>query len=202
MALCGVALGMLSLGMSAKPLYNTFCKVTGYGGTTRVADSQSQTIIDREILVRFDTNVSDSLPWDFKPLDNKISVKLGQNALVFFEAKNMSNHDVVGTASYSVSPIKAAIFFNKVECFCFTEQLLKPGEVVKMPVLFFVDPDMASDERLDDIKTITLSYTFHAAMNPGDDALVTADREARLKEVQDLQNKQEQVKFTEAELVQ
>ncbi|MEE9272187.1 MAG: cytochrome c oxidase assembly protein [Robiginitomaculum sp.] len=186
-----LTLAMLGLGMSAKPLYNTFCRVTGYGGTTRVADNQSQTIIDRDIRIRFDTNVSDALPWEFYPLDTSVNVKLGQNVLVFFGAKNLSDHPIVGTASYSVSPVKAAPFFDKVECFCFTEQLLEPGELVKMPVLFFVDPDLANDERLDDIKTITLSYTFHVAKNPSEDVMITADRVERLKEVQELKKEQE-----------
>ena len=179
----GVALAMLGLGMSAKPLYNTFCKVTGYGGTTSVVEAKSQIILEREITVRFDANTRSDLNWTFKPQDVSMKVKLGQNALAFYTAKNNSNETVVGTASYNVTPIKAAPYFSKLECFCFTEQLLRPGEEVKMPILFFVDALMADDERLDEVKTITLSYTFHNVENPGDDAYTSADRAERLKEI-------------------
>ena len=184
MVTASVALAMLALGMSAKPLYNTFCKVTGYGGTTRIAEAKSQIVLEREITVRFDANTRSDLNWTFAPQDVSMKVKLGQNALVFYTAKNNSSRPVVGTASYNVMPVKAAPYFSKLECFCFTEQLLQPGEEVKMPVLFFVDPLMADDKRLDEVKTITLSYTFHNVENPGDDAYTAAERAERLKEIE------------------
>ena len=178
-----VVIGMLSLGFASKPLYDTFCRVTGYGGTTRVAEIASDTIIDRDILVRFDSNVNPDLKWSFKPVENTMTVKLGQNALAFYTAKNISDQPLVGTASYNVAPIKAAPFFSKLECFCFTEQRLEPGEEVKMPVLFFVDPLMVENTRYDDIKTITLSYTFHSVDSPTADALTTQDRTKKLEEL-------------------
>jgi len=182
-----VVIAMLSLGFASKPLYDTFCRVTGYGGTTRVAEVVSDTIVDRDILVRFDSNVNSDLEWSFKPIDPTMTVKLGQNALAFYTAKNTSDQPLVGTASYNVAPIKAAPFFSKIECFCFTEQRLEPGEEVKMPVLFFVDPEMVKSERFDDIKTITLSYTFHKVDAPTEAALTTEDRTKKLQELSALE---------------
>ena len=151
-----------------------------------MAEIASDTILDRKITVRFDANTRSDLPWTFKPEDVSLTVNVGQNVLAFYTAKNDSLYPVVGTASYNVSPIKAAIYFSKLECFCFTEQRLEPGEEVRMPVLFFVDPLIAEDERLDEIKTITLSYTFHNVESPGDDAYTATQRQARLKEIQGL----------------
>ena len=181
----GVALAMLCLGLAAKPLYDTFCRVTGYGGTVRTAEENLSTaVLDREILVRFDANVNPNLDWEFKPKANTAKVKLGQNLLVYYTAKNLSDKVITGTASYNVSPIKAAPYFSKIECFCFTEQLLQPGEEVVMPVLFFVDPLLADSERHDDVKMITLSYTFHRVDAPHDYAETTADRAAKLQRLQ------------------
>lgn len=178
-----VVVGMLGLGFASKPLYDTFCRVTGYGGTTQVAEVASDTIVDRDIVVRFDSNISADLKWSFKPVENTMTVKLGQNALAFYTAKNISDKPLVGTASYNVAPIKAAPFFSKLECFCFTEQRLEPGEEVKMPVLFFVDSEMANNTRFDDIKTITLSYTFYNVEAPTAAALTTEDRTKKLEEL-------------------
>jgi len=178
-----IAVAMLGLGMAAKPLYDTFCRVTGYGGTTRVADALSVNTLERPIKVRFDSNVASGLNWSFRPMQTAINVKLGENALAFYTAKNNSDVAIVGTASYNVSPIKAAPYFSKIECFCFTEQRLEPGENVKMPVLFFVDPLMAEELRLEDVKTITLSYTFHPVDKPGDDAFTANDRQAAIDEL-------------------
>jgi len=186
LSLCVTALAMLGLGFASKPLYDTFCRVTGYGGTTRVAEQMSETIAEREIKVRFDANVASDLGWTFKPDDVAITVKLGQNALAYYTATNDTKYPVVGTASYNVSPIKAAPYFSKLECFCFTEQRLEPGETVSMPVLFFVDPEMENDKRLDEIKTITLSYTFHLAPNPSEDAVRTAQRQSQLDKLEAL----------------
>ena len=180
------AVGMLCLGFASKPLYDTFCRVTGYGGTTRIAEAESQKVIERQITVRFDANTRSDLPWEFKPEQVSMKVKLGQNALAFYTAHNNSNEAIVGTASYNVSPFKAAPYFSKLQCFCFTEQLLQPGEDVRMPVVFYVDPSMADEKRLDEVKTITLSYTFHRAKDPGDDAYDTKDRENVMDDIKSL----------------
>ncbi len=182
-----MAFAMLGLGFASKPLYDTFCRVTGYGGTTRVAEQMSETVTQRAIKVRFDANVASNLGWTFMPDDVAITVNLGQNALAYYTATNDTKYPIVGTASYNVSPIKAAPYFSKLECFCFTEQRLEPGETVSMPVLFFVDPEMENDKRLDEIKTITLSYTFHRVENPTKDAVRTAQRQLQLDKLEALE---------------
>jgi len=187
LSLSATALAMLCLGFASKPLYDTFCRVTGYGGTTRVAEEMSAVTAEREIKVRFDSNVASNLGWTFQPDEVAMSVKLGQNALAYYTATNDTKYPVVGTASYNVSPIKAAPYFSKLECFCFTEQRLEPGESVSMPVLFFVDPEMENDKRLDEIKTITLSYTFHRVENPTDDAVRSEQRQAQLDKLEALE---------------
>jgi len=171
--LIGIGLAMLALGFASKPLYDTFCKVTGYGGTTRYADENLSEILDRKVSVSFDANVSD-LPWDFQPEQRKMSVQLGQNGLAYYKVKNRSNKAMVGTATFNVTPIKAAPFFIKTECFCFTEQRIEPGQEISMPVLFFVDPQLDEDKRLVDVKDITLSYTFFEVENPTDTVLNTS----------------------------
>ncbi|MBN4055860.1 cytochrome c oxidase assembly protein [bacterium AH-315-J23] len=184
LSLSVTALAMLGLGFASKPLYDTFCRVTGYGGTTRVAEQMSEVVVEREIKVRFDANVASNLGWTFKPDEVAMTVKLGQNALAYYTATNDTKYPIVGTASYNVSPIKAAPYFSKLECFCFTEQRLEPGETVSMPVLFFVDPEMENDKRLDEIKTITLSYTFHRVENPTNDAVRAEQRQAQLDKLE------------------
>ena len=159
---CLVA-GMTGLAFASDPIYRIFCKVTGYGGTTQVAEAfpKSQ-IIDKMVTVRFDANVNKSLPWRFKPVQNSIKVRLGEQALAFYEATNVSDKPIVGTATFNVAPFKAGEYFNKIDCFCFTEQVLKPGQTVQMPVTFFVDPAILKDRNTVNVKTITLSYTFFA----------------------------------------
>lgn len=154
------ALGMLGLGFASKPLYDTFCRVTGYGGTTRVAQANTNAVMDRVITVEFDSNTAKGLMWDFKPEQRSMQVNVGANGLAFYTATNQMDVPVIATSNYNVSPIKAAPYFSKLECFCFTEQLLAPGETTEYPVVFFIDPLIADDERLDDVSTITLSYTF------------------------------------------
>jgi len=158
--LAGVALGMLSLGFASKPLYDTFCKVTGYGGTTRQADVNESQVIDRMVTVSFDSNVSGGLPWEFKPAVNSIEVQIGQSTLAYYEAVNTTDRPITGTSTFNVTPIKAAPYFIKTECFCFTEQTIEPGKTISFPVIFHVDPLIDEDKRFDDIKDITLSYTF------------------------------------------
>lgn len=164
MAALGVALGMLGLGYASVPLYRIFCQVTGYGGTTRRADvAQAATVRDsgREMRVRFDANVARDMPWQFKPLQRFDTVSIGARDMALFWAKNDSNQTVTGTASFNVEPEQAAKYFNKIQCFCFTEQTLRPGEEVRMPVLYYIDPAILDDPDNKDVAEITLSYTFH-----------------------------------------
>ena len=155
--------GMLALAYAAVPLYEIFCKATGFGGTPIVAQEGERPILPRTVTVRFDSNVDPNLAWRFQPLQREVKVKLGEEKLVFFRATNVSQRPIVGTATYNVTPEPAGPWFDKVQCFCFTEQLLKPGQSVDMPVVFFVDPAMNQDRRYDNVRTITLSYTFFEA---------------------------------------
>lgn len=155
--------GMLGLAYAAVPLYQAFCKATGFAGTPLVAQEGVRPVIARTVEVRFDTNTDANLPWRFEPVQRSVKVHLGEEKLVFFRATNRSQRPIVGTATYNVTPEWTAGWFNKIQCFCFTEQLLQPGQSVDMPVLFFVDADMNKDRRYDDVRTITLSYTFYEA---------------------------------------
>lgn len=152
--------GMLGLSFAAVPLYQVFCQVTGFGGTTQRAEAGSEKVLERTIKVRFDGNVSKALPWRFHPAQNEVEIRIGENALAFYEAENTSGEPVRGTATFNVTPEAAGYYFNKIECFCFTEQLLKPGERVDMPVNFFIDPGIVDDPDARNITEITLSYTF------------------------------------------
>jgi cytochrome c oxidase assembly protein subunit 11 len=164
LAILGVFVaGMGGLAYASVPLYEIFCRVTGYGGTTQVAPDQSNTVIDRVMTVRFDSNVNPALGWAFQPARNSMDLKVGENALAFYRAENQGDETIVGTATFNVTPDKAGLYFNKVDCFCFTEQVLKPGQTVDMPVTFFIDPTIAEDPNLEDVTTITLSYTFFRA---------------------------------------
>jgi len=159
--------GMLGLAYAAVPLYEIFCKATGFAGTPVVAQEGAQgegrPVLDRTVTVRFDSNVDPNLSWRFQPLEREVKVKLGEEKLVFFRATNVAQRPIVGTATYNVTPEPAGPWFNKIQCFCFTEQLLKPGQSVDMPVVFFIDPAMNQDRRYDNVRTITLSYTFFEA---------------------------------------
>ncbi|HZY54452.1 MAG TPA: cytochrome c oxidase assembly protein [Reyranella sp.] len=161
-----VTAGMLGMAYAAVPLYQAFCKATGFAGTPLVAQSDDRPVIARTVKVRFDTNVDPGLAWRFEPEQRQVTVHLGEEKLVYFRATNLSQRPIVGAANYNVTPERTAGWFNKIQCFCFTEQLLKPGQSVDMPVIFFVDSDMAKDRAYDDINTITLSYTFHEAKTP------------------------------------
>jgi len=173
MVLTGVGLSMLALGFASKPLYDTFCRVTGYGGTPRVADDNLSEVLDRKVRVSFDANVTD-LPWEFSPEQRDMTVQLGQTGLAYYKVKNKSNKAMVGTATFNVTPIKAAPFFIKTECFCFTEQRVEPGQEISMPVLYFVDPQLDEEKRLKDVKDITLSYTFFEVENPTDPQAISS----------------------------
>ncbi|CAN5249960.1 cytochrome c oxidase assembly protein [soil metagenome] len=161
--LVAVVGGMLGLAYAAAPLYDIFCKTTGFGGTPLIAQEGERPVIARTVQVRFDSNTDPNLPWRFEPAEREVRVRLGEEKLVHYRATNVSQRPIVGTATYNVTPERSAAWFNKVQCFCFTEQLLQPGQSVDMPVVFFVDAEMAKDRRYDDIRTITLSYTFYEA---------------------------------------
>ena len=159
-SLIGIAFGMLAMAYAAVPLYQIFCQVTGYGGTTQVAESTNGVILERTVKVRFTANSHKDMPWAFKPQQISQTLKVGEQGLAFFAAENLTDKTIVGTATFNVTPYKAATYFNKIQCFCFTEQTLQPGERVDMPVTYFIDPEIADDENLDDVKEVVLSYTF------------------------------------------
>ena len=160
MIAASVVVGMVGLSFAAVPAYKAFCQVTGWGGTTQRAEEGAGQTLAREITVRFDSTVSAGLPWRFKPEQVSQTLHIGETGLAFYEAENLTGKPVSGRASFNVSPAKAGIYFRKIECFCFTEQTLQPGEKVSMPVTYFVDPALADDKNLDEVETITLSYTF------------------------------------------
>ncbi|CAO3374012.1 cytochrome c oxidase assembly protein [Azospirillum argentinense] len=161
--LFGLVFGMVGLAYASVPLYALFCQVTGFGGTTQRADAAPARQVDRVIKVRFNADVNQSLPWRFKPEQKELTVKLGEMGLAAYQAANKVDRPTVGTALYNVTPDKVGKYFNKIECFCFTEQVLEPGQSVDMPVAFFVDPALADDPAMEDVTTITLSYTFFRA---------------------------------------
>jgi cytochrome c oxidase assembly protein subunit 11 len=156
----GAALAMIGLSFAAVPAYRAFCQVTGFGGTTQRAASGAGAMLSRQVTIRFDANTAGDLPWRFKPEQLSQTLHIGESGLAFFEAENLSEHPITGKASFNVSPAKAGIYFKKIQCFCFTEQTLAPGEKVSMPVTYFIDPAIAGDPNLDDVETVTLAYTF------------------------------------------
>lgn len=160
MGLIAVVAAMVGGSYAAVPLYRIFCQVTGFGGTTNVAERPSETISDRVITVRFDATVN-GVPWAFQPVRRSIRTHVGETTLAFYRAENLGSAPVTGTATFNVTPLKAGQYFSKIECFCFTEQRLEPGASVEMPVTFFVDPAIENDRNLDEVTTITLSYTFY-----------------------------------------
>ena len=162
LVLGGVVCGMVGLAFGAVPLYKLFCQVTGFGGTTQVAEEAPAEIGERLVTVRFNADIARDLPWYFKPEQREMTVRVGEMALAVYTARNQSDRALVGTSTFNVTPVKAGAYFNKIECFCFEEQTLAPGERADFPVSFFVDPDIVEDRRLDDVSTITLSYTFFA----------------------------------------
>ena len=162
----GIVLGMVGLAYASVPLYQLFCQVTGYGGTTQVATDSPKGAIAREMTVRFDSNVAHDLNWTVGPAAS-ITGQIGKVDTVNYVATNHSDRPITGMAIFNVSPVRAGAYFNKIECFCFTEQTLQPGETVDMPIVFFVDPELDDNRELDTIKEITLSYTFYASDNGG-----------------------------------
>jgi len=165
-----VALLMVSLSFAAVPFYDWFCRVTGYGGTTGVAEAESDVILDRTIKVRFDASVERGMPWEFTPVEREMTLRIGETGLAFYEAYNPTDRVVAGTASYNVAPDSAGAYLEKIACFCFEMQVLQPGERVQMPVSFFVDPAIISGRDSRFVKEITLSYTFHETELPDEQA--------------------------------
>ncbi|WP_104664782.1 cytochrome c oxidase assembly protein [Ensifer adhaerens] len=153
--------GMVGMAYAAVPLYDMFCRVTGYNGTTQRVEQASDVILDEKVKVTFDANTSGGLPWEFKPVQRDIDVRIGETVQVMYKAKNLSSKPTTGQATFNVTPMQAGAYFNKVQCFCFTETTLQPGEEMEMPVVFFVDPDIVKAVETKDIKTLTLSYTFY-----------------------------------------
>ncbi len=172
--LVAVVVTMASLSFAAVPFYDWFCRVTGYGGATLVADQAPDQILDQTIQVRFDASVDLGMPWQFTPVQRTMTVRIGENALAFYEAYNPTERTVAGTATYNVTPDAAGGYFSKIACFCFTEQVLKPGERVTMPVSFFVDPAIVTDAEGKFVKEITLSYTFYETPLTEDQAALEA----------------------------
>ncbi len=161
-----VVVGMVGLAYASVPIYRLFCQMTGFAGTTQRAERPSPKVLDRIMTVRFDANVGPGLAWDFQAVTPTVDVKIGENALAFYKVHNRSDKAVTGTATFNVTPDQAGGFFNKIQCFCFTEQRLEPGETVEMPVSFFVDPAIVNDQDCASINQITLSYTFYPVEHP------------------------------------
>ncbi|MGY9055993.1 MAG: cytochrome c oxidase assembly protein [Alphaproteobacteria bacterium] len=157
----GLVACMIGLSFAAVPLYQIFCQVTGFGGTPQVVEAGQVQIVDRQVTVRFNADIDRSLDWQFKPAQLSVNLKLGEQTLAFYKASNTTDQILVGSATFNVTPEKAGQYFNKIECFCFTEQTLEPGQTVDMPVSFYVDPRLNDDPSMADVTTITLSYTFY-----------------------------------------
>ncbi|HSG37598.1 MAG TPA: cytochrome c oxidase assembly protein [Paracoccaceae bacterium] len=178
----GVVVVMGGLAWASVPFYDWFCRVTGFGGVTNTAETNSDVVLDQTITIRFDASLDRGMPWTFKPMQREMTLRIGETGLAFYEAHNPTDHPVAGQAAYNVTPYEAGYFFDKIECFCFTEQVLQPGETVEMPVSFYVDPAIVNDRDAKYVHTITLSYTFYeidlpdeqaALTNPASDAIET-----------------------------
>ncbi len=155
---------MLSLAFAAVPLYDAFCRLTGYGGTPKAVsghDAQSAPIVlARKMTIRFDANIAPDLPWAFGPNEGRVILRVGEMSKTSYYARNLSNKKITGRATFNVTPEKAGYYFSKIQCFCFTSQTLAPREKVDMPIVFFIDPEIAKDPEMNDVEVITLSYTF------------------------------------------
>jgi cytochrome c oxidase assembly protein subunit 11 len=166
LALVGILAVMAGLTYESRTLYAWFCRVTGYGGTTQQAERAPDRVLDRVVTVRFNADIASDLPWRFAPVQREVKVKVGEETLAFYRATNTGQAPVTGTATFNVVPAKAGPYFSKIDCFCFREQTLAPGESAELPVSFFVDPAIANERGLDDVDVITLSYTFFASQRP------------------------------------
>ena len=166
--LVGVVVTMGALAWASVPFYNWFCSVTGFGGATVTAAAGSDDILDQTITIRFDASLERGMPWAFKPVVREMELRIGETGLAFYEAYNPTDRPVAGSASYNVAPFVAGGYFTKIDCFCFEQQVLQPGERVQMPVSFYVDPEITRDRDAKFVNHITLSYTFHETDLPED----------------------------------
>ena len=182
-ALCGLLVAvMVGASYAAVPFYNWFCRTTGFNGTTQVAKSAPTSApLSRKIAVRFDSNVAPGLPWKFEPEENQIEVKIGQVVTVYYTVTNQSARTTTGQAAYNVAPLTVGAYFQKINCFCFTEQTMAPGEKREMPVVFYVDPALAADAENDGLNTITLSYTFYPVRDPAPKPVAASEPEKAKK---------------------
>lgn len=162
-----VASSMVGMAFASVPLYRLFCQVTGYGGTTQIADTVPSMSLDRAITVRFNADVGRDLPWTLRPAQGALEARVGEAMIAFYRATNETNQTITGHAVFNVTPLKAGRYFSKIDCFCFEEQVLGPGQSIDMPVSFFIDPEIANDPNFHDVGTITLSYTFFRSTEDG-----------------------------------
>ena len=179
--------GMIGMAYAAVPLYAMFCQITGYGGTTQRTTQYADRVLDREVTIRFDANTAGGIPWKFQPVARSVKIKLGETAQAHYTATNTFDRPITGRATFNVTPELAGGYFNKVECFCFTDTTLQPGETLDMPVLFYVDPDIVDLPEMKDLRTITLSYT----MFPVEDTnkpLASAPAENKSKTISDTES--------------
>ena len=189
--LAGVVAGMVGVAYAAVPLYQLFCQVTGYGGTTQTAVTAPGATSDRIMTIRFNADTAGGMPWKFRPLQRELKVRIGEETLAYYEARNDASGRIVGTATFNVTPHKAGPYFDKIDCFCFERQVLAPGERAEMPVSFFIDPAILDDPNLNDVNTITLSYTiFEADLDEedGDEHLPQPRQTSSLAERKDAVN--------------
>ena len=180
-AICGfVVVLMVGASYAAVPFYNWFCRATGFNGTTQVATSVPAGVpLTRKVAVRFDANVAPGLPWKFEPEQNEVEVRIGEVVTVFYTVTNQAARVTAGQAAYNVAPLTVGAYFQKINCFCFTEQTMAPGEKREMPVVFYVDPALVSDSENDSLKTITLSYTFYPVRDPAPKPLASGEADKR-----------------------
>jgi len=165
--ICGAVVAlMIGAAYASVPFYNWFCRTTGYAGTTQVSEKAPDHVLGRTLTIRFDSNVAPGLPWKFEPEENEINVRIGEVTTAHYKVTNMAAREITAQAGYNVSPPQIGGYFNKINCFCFTQQTMKPGETREMTVVFYVDPSIAKDSDQDDLNTITLSYTFYRIPNP------------------------------------
>ncbi|MEE4119549.1 MAG: cytochrome c oxidase assembly protein [Paracoccaceae bacterium] len=152
---------MVGMSFAAVPLYDWFCRVTGFGGTPQTAEAGADRVLDRTIRVRFDASTARDMPWEFEPVQNEMEIRIGETGLAYYRAHNPTDRPITGTASYNVAPYSTGGYFSKIECFCFTEQTLAPGQSMDMPVTFYIDPEIVEDDEAGRVPVITLSYTFY-----------------------------------------
>ena len=164
-ACIGTAVGMMGAAYASVPLYNLFCRVTGYDGTPIVRSTAADGVLDRKVSISFDTNVASGIDWSFRPEARQVDIRIGETQTVFFRVRNEGRKPSKGIAAYNVQPGQAGAYFVKMKCFCFEEQTLAPGETIDFPVVFYIDPGLAQDRNLDGLSSITLSYTYFASRN-------------------------------------